>query len=427
MTTSPETQGHDETAAPQRSSLRRFTHLFLTLHLPAISMGLGMGMTAVVLPELTKSLGEGAGAAIMVFIIYQAGSVVAPLPTGYLIDRFGRRPTLLAGPVILAGTSFLVAKVAVDGTLAEFMVYRFIGGIGAQMWMLSRIIVIADTASQATRGRQITSMFGVQGFGTLAGPAVGGLAAVTIGLWVPFVLHGVIVLAAMVPSYLLQKETRPPRTEQAGAGRTAASVDTSWRELLVPPIPTVFLVQFLAGVTRGGVFGGGVILVYATFAYGMSPLELGSLRSMMAIVGIPMTFTAGFIMDRFGRKYTIVPGLALSGLAMFFLAATWLGSLSVSYFVAAFIGVHLAVHIISGNMQTLGTDVAPAGSRGRFFGVSRLVAQTGSLLSPTSFAVLSGLASYTVAFAFLGGSALIGSVIVAVFIKETLHRYPTPT
>ena len=408
---------------------RNLVHLFLTLHLPAISIGLGQGLTAVVLPELTRSLGEGVGAAIGVFIVYQAGTVVAPLPTGYFIDRFGRRSMLLAGPVVVAASSFMIANVAAsDGSLLEFLAYRFIGGIGEQMWMLSRITVIADTAPPSQRGRQITSMFGVQQFGALAGPALGGLTAVTIGLWAPFVLHGAIVLAAMVPSYLLQRETAPPRRPAGGGATADAAAASSWRELLVHPIPVVFLVQFLANVTRGGVFGGGVILIYGSFAYGLDSLELGSLRSLMAVIGIPMTFTAGFIMDRFGRKFTIVPGLALSGLAMLYLALTWYAELSVGYFIGGFVGIHMAVNIISGNMQTLGTDVAPPAARGRFFGVSRLIAQTGSLTSPVSFGVLSStavlpfVASYTVAFSFLAGTALAASLIVGVFIKETLHR-----
>ena len=427
MTTPQEPQRGGEPPAEVVAPKRDLVNLFLTLHLPAISIGLGMGLTAVVLPDLTKSLGEGVGAAIGVFVVYQAGTVVAPLPTGYLIDRIGRRPLLLAGPVIVAISSFLIAWVAAnDGSIAEFLVYRFIGGIGEQMWMLSRITVIADTAPRSQRGRQITSMFGVQQFGALAGPVLGGLAAVGIGLWAPFVLHGVIVLAAMVPSFLLQRETAPPRR---GAGSDAAPA-SSWRELLVHPIPVVFLVQFLANVTRGGVFGGGVILIYGSFAYGLSALELGSLRSLMAVIGIPMTFTVGYIMDRFGRKYTIVPGLALSGLAMGYLAFTWYAGLPVSYFIGGFVAIHMAVNIISGNMQTLGTDVAPPAARGRFFGFSRLIAQSGSFLSPVSFGVLSTtavlpfVASYTVAFAFLAGTALTASVIVAVFIEETLHRPP---
>ena len=78
-------------------------------------------------------------------------------------------------------------------------------------------------------------------------------------------------------------------------------------------------------------------------------------------------------------------------------------------------------------MQTLVTDIAPPHARGRFFGVSRLVSQTGSLGSTSSFGLITWVlgatvAGYTTAFAVLGGAAVLASGLVAAFIKETLRK-----
>ena len=59
----------------------------------------------------------------------------------------------------------------------------------------------------------------------------------------------------------------------------------------------------------------------------------------------------------------------------------------------------------------LGTDIAPAHARGRFFGVSRLVAQSGRICSPASFA-------------FLSVTALASGGIIAFFVAETLRKDP---
>ena len=190
----------------------------------------------------------------------------------------------------------------------------------------------------------------------------------------------------------------------------------------MPPVPFVFAAQFLANVTRGGIFGGGVIVTYASFGFGMNELEIGTLRSVMAFASIPITFTAGYVMDRYGRKFTIVPGLMLSGLAMSFLALTNYLDVDKAVFVVAFVAVHLAVSLISGNMQTLGTDVAPAHARGAFFGVSRLVAQTGALSSPSSFALLITVSTFTVAFSLLAATAFAAGLIVFFGIPETLKK-----
>ena len=127
-------------------------------------------------------------------------------------------------------------------------------------------------------------------------------------------------------------------------------------------------------------------------------------------------------MDRFGRKYTMVPGLFLSSAAMMFLAATAYFDTSFSWFIAAFVAVHMSINVISGNMQTLGTDVAPRDARGMFFGTSRTVAQGGATLSPGSFGLMSWLFGAATAFAFLGSAAFIAMFIVLLLIPETLRR-----
>ena len=299
------------------------------------------------------------------------GTFAAPLPTGFLIDKIGRRRVLLAGPIITAAASLLVAKVALDGadgSFVELLIYRFIAGWGEQMWVMSRITVIADTGASNQRGKQVTQMFGVQQIGNLSGPVAGGFAAVLLGLWAPFVMHAAIVLVALIPSFYLLRETAPPaRPNQVSASATPGSGAPAgglWRHMTAAPIPAVFVVQFLANVTRGGVFGGGVIVVYAAYAYGLEPDELGVLRGLMAGVAIPIVFTGGYVMDRFGRKYTIVPGLILSSASMVFLAGIAYMEASFAWFVAGFVAVHMSANIISGNMQTLGTDVAPAQARG---------------------------------------------------------------
>ena len=401
---------------------------FLSMHLPSISIGFGLGATITVLPELSKDFGAGFWAAIWVFILQQAGTVVAPIPTGYLIDRFGRRGMLLAGPFVIALSSLLIVRVVVmDGSFNEILFYRFIGGIGEQMWMLSRITVIADTAGSQQRGKQITSMFGVQQIGNLTGPIVGGATSVAFGIWVPFALHAVIVVLAVIPSFYLVKETlvrAPIRPGDVGKA-DAARAKRTMADLRTPPIPQVFAAQFLANITRGGIFGGGVIVVYASYGFGLSELEIGGLRSAMAFIGIPIMFGAGYVMDRYGRKYTIVPGLIFSGLSMVALALVDWYTMPLEAFIVAFVMVHLAVSVISGNMQTLNTDVAPAHARGSFLGVSRLVAQVGSLASPAGFGALK-VVSFAAGFSLLGGTAFLAALVVFFGIPETLRKQERP-
>jgi MFS family permease len=71
------------------------------------------------------------------------------MPTGFLLDKIGRRKLLLAGPIISALASFAIFFA---DSFPELLVYRFISGWGQQMWMLSRLTVIADTGGAYQRG-----------------------------------------------------------------------------------------------------------------------------------------------------------------------------------------------------------------------------------------------------------------------------------
>ncbi|MCY4447392.1 MAG: MFS transporter [Chloroflexi bacterium] len=407
-----------QSETPARRELHPQLRLILGLHVPAIALGLGNGIGLPVLPELTKLYGVSIVEASWVFVSYLLGTLVASLPTGMLIDRIGRRWILLAGPLIVAVSSLLIAKAAYSGSFNELLVYRFIAGVGTQMWMQSRITVIADTGAVQQRGKQVTQMFGVQQVGALAGPLVGGFAAVTWGLWSPFLIHAVLTLLSIIPTYFVIKETATAAKRAADA----AMKGPRWGLLLKNPIPTVFSIQFLTNVTRGAVFEGGVILLYPSYAYGLDPAELGVLRSVMAVGTVPILFSTGFVMDRFGRKYTIVPGLILTSLSMASVSVTAFAGLSLAWFIASFVFVHLAISIISGNMQTLGTDVAPPQARGLFFGMSRLVAQGGSTASPMSFGLLSGAFGFGAAFVLLASTAFAAAIVVVFFLEETLRK-----
>ena len=395
--------------------------LFLSLHLPAVALGLGTGITQPVLPVLAESFEVGIGLAATVFIAQMVGGAVGTLPTGHAIDRIGRRKIMLAGPVIVAIASFLTATA---GSIPELLVYRFVAGWGQQMWMLARLTVIADTGRADQRGKQITGMFSSQRVGMLAGPAIGGFTAAAWGLGVPFVIHGVFALLAVIPSFFIVSETRAlALTPQSAPGDGPSPMEPfDWRSLLAYPFPMVFLGQFMANLARGGIEGGGVLFLYAVYAYGASTATLGVLSSVMAAVGIPIALFAGWVMDRFGRKWTIVPGSTLLSMGLLFMAATSFWSLSFTMFLTAFVTLHLTVNLMIGSMQTLGTDIAPPQARGRFFGVSRLVAQSGRISSPGSFAIFSEFVGFGAAFVFMAGSAAVAAITIGRFVKETLRR-----
>ncbi len=376
-----------------------------------------MGATVPVVPEFAKSFGVGPSEASLVFVANMLGGLASSVPIGYMLDKIGRRRILILGPVLTALAAFLTATA---GSFAALLLYRFIGGCGTQMWTLSRLTMIADTNASGSRGRMITSLLGVQHVGTLAGPLAGGFVAVTYGLEVAFILQGAFALVAIVPG-LFTAETAPGGRPRRQAGQGAPDTAFAWKSLLAQPIPLVFLAQWLGMTARGGIVAGSTVFVYASYAYDADPRTLGILSSLMAGAGIPLTFAAGYLMDRFGRKVSIVPGLAILGAAMAFLGVTSFVGLGFAYFVAGFIVLQTMNSLLTGSWQVIGSDLAPAGARGRFFAVGRTVTQAGFATNPAVFSLCTALSGFTLALGVVGAAGMLSSLILAAFVPET-HR-----
>src|SRR5713101_3164797 len=99
--------------------------LILTLYLPATVLALGQSMIAPVLPNLTRSYGVGLSEASLVFVAFGAGAFAATVPAGYLMDNIGRRPVLLAGPVMEAVGSLMTPFAH---SFPELLFWRFVVG-----------------------------------------------------------------------------------------------------------------------------------------------------------------------------------------------------------------------------------------------------------------------------------------------------------
>ena len=411
----------------QQPEVQRFRDRYatvLSLLLPAMLLGIGRGFTIPVLPALALEFRVGVAEAGLMIIAPMVGALVVTLPTGYLIDRVGRRKLLIVAPALTSLSAFLVLRAA---SYPELLAYLSLGGVSQQMWQMSRLAAIADSSAQNRRGRQITGMASAGRAGTLVGPLLGGIIGEVFGVRVPFAIYGVAAGLAVLPMYFIMPETSPTVLARRRGERTDDGPVASWSTLLTFRVYVLFVVQFFANVGRGGAIGhGGPFLIFAAYTYGTGPAALGVISTAVAVVGIPIMLASGQVMDRFGRKRQIVPASTAIGTGLAFLAFTAAAGLSFPYFVAALVWINLGVSAMAGSMQTLGTDVAPPNARGKFFGVIRLIAGAGSLANPTVFsastALVAGSAGFATAFGVMAGSALFTAFLVGTLVRETLQR-----
>jgi MFS family permease len=387
-------------------------HAFLATYLPALVLALGTGIALPAIPTLAASFNVSFGIASGVITAFLIGNLVGTIPSGWLIDRFGRRPVMIAGPLLTAATAFLIAT---THSFTALLILRFFGGIATQMWLMGRLAAISHGAAASERGRQVSWMFGMDNVGRLSGPLIGGFIAAAWGARAPFVVFGALALLALVPTLLFVENT--PRGSEEAAQRQASLPKLSLRDILLSRLP-YFGVALFAGLTRGPV-NADLLHLYAAYAYHLGPRQIGYLATSAVALALPISFTAGWMMDRFGRKRTMVPGFSGVAVAMFALAVSAFLHLTFTWYVTLFlIGVALQA-LTGGSIQTVGADVAPPQARGAFLGMWRFVGQGGSTLGPILFALISDQVNYGSAFLYIAASAAAVAFLLIRCVPET--------
>jgi len=387
-------------------------------------LALGQSMIAPVLPNLTKSYGVGLSEASLVFVAYGAGALLATFPAGYLMDKIGRRPVLLAGPVLEAVGQFMTPF---SHSYPELLFWRFVVGAAGQLWQQGRLIVIADTAPVNQRARQMQWMTGMMRAGQLLGPSMGGFLAEYLGYWLPFAIHAAMTLLVVLPSFSLIKESAPNRgaQKQDAQKQEAPAEREGWRPviayLLTFQILVFLVIQVLAQLSRGGQDQGSLVL-YAVYAYGMRPGELGLLNTIAIAFGIPVPFITGYLMDRFGRRAVIAPGFASYGISLVIMSLTAFLPLPMSFFLASYVLVQATAGTTGGTMQVLGTDLSPTSNKGRFFAIWRMLAQAGALAAPVAYAYIAEHVSYGVGFLYLAACSSVVVIGVTRVLGNTMAR-----
>src|ERR1035441_3854836 len=131
---------------------------FLSTYLPALVLALGTGIALPAVPTLAKPFNVSFGVASPVLTAFLLGNLAGTIPSGWLIDRFGRRPIIIAGPLLTAATAVLVVFAH---SFPELLVLRFFTGCAAQMWLMGRLAAISHGAAARERGRLVSWMFGM--------------------------------------------------------------------------------------------------------------------------------------------------------------------------------------------------------------------------------------------------------------------------
>ena len=377
--------------------------LILPVYLPALLLAFGQGVVTPTFAIYVKSFSLSYG--LTTFVI--AVAVVGNLPAGILVERIGRRPSMIVG-AMLDALSMLGVGLATN--VFQLIIYRLIGGIGGTLWSLSRHAYMTDVIPRSERGRSIALFGGINRIGAFGGQ----LIAIFLGasLRTPFFVYFAVGGLTSIFCILFISETRNPSASplSLNLGRLPRLLKTHHRTLL-----TAGLAQICVQTLRQGRWV--VIPLYASEYVELPARTVRLIVMISSAVDMSLFPLAGFLMDRFGRRYSAVPCFFIFATGMVLMPFT--GSFGTLLGTAILIGFGNGVG--SGIMMTLGADLAPKDGTGEFLGVWRLLGDFGGAAGHLLVGNVADLWGLGASSFVLAGIGYIAVMLFLRVVPETLN------
>ncbi len=380
------------------------------------------------------------------------GAVIGPMVFGSLGDRFGRK-TVYGIEMIVLVIGALASGLA--WSFASLVAFRLLVGIGVGGDYPMSSTIMSEYSNVQDRGKLVGTVFAMQGFGLLAGVALG----VGLLVWIPNspdLIWRILLMAGAVPAaavfFFRRRLPETPRYTLFAEGQTATTAKTV-REVTGVTVTsatapagksrrdgTAFLSKYWP-LVLGTAFAWFLfdISFYGTSIYTptlISSLSLAYAPHLTAIqhlttaeeytalitvlFTIPGYWIAVALIDRVGRRTLQLVGFGVMALA--FAVLGFVPSLVAlgAPFVAIY-GLTFLFGNIGPNTTTfvVPTEVFPTQYRTTGHGIAAGCGKMGAAISTLLFAALVAIWSPAGMMLFLAFIALVGVIVTFVLIPET--------
>jgi MFS transporter, DHA1 family, multidrug resistance protein len=366
---------------------------------------LGTDTFVPVMPTIARELGAEPGAVQFGITTFFLGIAAGQLAWGPVSDRFGRRPTLLAGCAL-----FLVASLAcaAAGSVQAIVMLRFVQGLGMSSGPVIARSIVRDLYARERAARLLAQMIVVFSFVPIVGPLVSATLLTWLGWPAVFWLHALVGASVIATTLFGLRETAPAARASINPLRIAANFGSLLvdRRFLAPIATTLCTLAGIYAFVSNSAFalvqGAGVTIVQYSmlFAVVMVGGVLGAWLSARLVVRVGISRLV-----RTGTAIAAVTGLAAGILA-------WLGVTHWAAMIIPMTGYMFATSFILANVTAAALSPFP-----------QVAGAASSLLGAITFS-LGALISAVLGALFDGSVRPLATVVaiagVSVFVVEAL-------
>jgi putative MFS transporter len=336
--------------------------------------------------------------------------------SGFVADRFGRRAvfmwTLLAY-TILSGLS------AISWDATSLAVIRFLAGVGLGGELPIASTLVAEFAPAEHRGRSVVLLESFWAYGSVLAALIGYLVIPRFGWRIAFLIG---LLPALYVFVLRREIPESPRFLQQRDRGTASAFGVIFSSQYVQRTITLWILWIAMVFSYYGIF---TWLPSLLLAKGFTKDEAFLLNLVISIFQIPGYFSAAYLVERLGRRVTLVSYLILCALGAFLFARE---TLATEPSVAAILvwGAVIAFFNLGawGVCYTYTPELYPTAVRATGTGLAAGAGRFVGAFAPSivgAMLVAFGGAQYNVFLVFTA-VLLAGGLVVFIFGEETRGR-----
>jgi MFS family permease len=341
-------------------------------------------------------------------------SATLQTPVGFLVDRYGARPFLIAGALLM---SLCITAMGFATSFWQILVLAPLSGMGNSVFHPADYAILSGSVDKDRMGRAFALHTFSGNLGFAAAPPVMALLATTMGWRASLIVVGLlgvpVAVSIMLQSGILQDQARH---EPAHAGPAS-----SGRALLTSRTMLLFFGFFLLGSMAGS----GVQAWLITILHAVKGLALEVASSALTgyMAGSTLgVLVGGWFADTYKRhvlSFAVILTIASAALT---LAVNWTPMSGVAVITLMFAS-GLALGASRTPRDVMLKDAAPPGQMGKVFGFVSAGLPLGSALTPVPFGFLIDRGHPELILVFVA-VLLLASLLCVGTARSTARRTP---
>jgi len=280
---------------------------------PILLLGIASGISpfamAIVVPALEVFAQKyQAPYSTVQFIIsaYLFGLAIAQPIVGFVSDKIGRRPVLIAGFLLYVVASIICVTTE---SINALIISRFLQGTGGSVGSVISRAIIRDTTSPEQSAKALSRVTAIMGSAPMIAPVIGGLAYQFFGnpndIFIITAFFGIVIL---VPIFFKIPETKKDDLTQTD------QEDTWYEKYKYLLGSKIFLgSSFIYAFTTGGFFS--FLAVGSTVfskELGIEATGFGVMWSLMTILYSLSSFISGNLSEKYGLMKVLLSGVIIN-------------------------------------------------------------------------------------------------------------------